>query len=501
MIHYGDIKTLSGSTLPPMDVIIGGSPCQDLSVAGKRAGLAGERSNLFLEQIRIVKEMQDATDGVYPRYMVWENVPGALSSNRGEDFRRVLQEIVCIKENRLIPRPEKWRTSGCILGDGYSVAWRILDAQFWGVPQRRRRIALVADFAGQSAPEILFIRRGLQGNPPQAEKAGKAGAGTADPGAGTAIYGMRQNNSADARSDGIQRDTAPTLKADHSGLVAALDARTKIGLVGEKLPTIRAESHGVPGTVLVLDNHPNDGRIGIIENGHAQALSARAGTGGNNGPLVLCIGAGREKQSVTEESSTLMGEGHGGPPVLCISRNVADRNARCNGAMVAEDTSYTLNTVDRHVLCVDCRHGAEDSTAQTLTGGNGGRGYSLNQQPVIHRQSGLWRLTPLECERLQGYPDGWTDIGDWADDKGRTRKSSDAARYKALGNSIALPPWKWVLKRISAQFERDATMGSLFDGIGGFPYLWEQINGKGSCLWASEIEPFCVAVTKRRFEK
>ena len=464
MIHYGDIKTLSGSTLPPVDVIIGGSPCQDLSVAGKRAGLAGERSNLFLEQIRIVKEMQDATDNLYPRYMVWENVPGALSSNRGEDFRQVLQEIVCIKENRPIPRPEKWRTSGCILGDGYSVAWRILDARFWGVPQRRRRIALVADFAGQSAPEILFIRRGLHGNPAQAEKAGQAGAGTADPGAGTAVYGMRQNNSADARSDGIQRDTAPTLKADHPGLVAALDARTKIGLVGEKSPTIRAESHGVPGTV-------------------------------------LCIGTGREKQSIAEESSTLMGEGRGGPPILCISGNVADRNASCNGAMVAEDTSYTLNTVDRHVLCVDRRHGTEDNTAQTITGGNGGRGYSLNQQPVIHRQSGLWRLTPLECERLQGYPDGWTDIGDWVDDKGRAQKSSDAARYKALGNSIALPPWKWVLKRISAQFERDATMGSLFDGIGGFPLLWEQLNGKGSCLWASEIEPFCVAVTKERFKE
>lgn len=241
--------------------------------------------------------------------------------------------------------------------------------------------------------------------------------------------------------------------------------------------------------MVVLDNHPQN----------AQPLDAKNGTGGNNGPLVLCIGTGREKQSITEESSTLMGESRGGSPVLCISGNVADRNARCNGAMVAEDTSYTLNTVDRHILCVDCRHGTEGSTAQTLTGGNGGRGYSLNQQPVIHRKSGLWRLTPLECERLQGYPDGWTDTGDWTDDKGRTRKSSDAARYKALGNSIALPPWKWVLKRISAQFERDATMGSLFDGIGGFPLLWEQINGEGSCLWASEIEPFCVAVTKRRF--
>lgn len=462
MTHYSDIKTLSGSTLPPVDVIIGGSPCQDLSVAGKRAGLAGERSNLFLEQIRIVEEMQDATDGVYPRYMVWENVPGALSSNRGEDFRQVLQEIIGIQENRPIPQPEKWRTSGCILGDGYSVAWRILDAQFWGVPQRRRRIALVADFAGQSAPEILFIRRGLQGNLAPAEKEGKTGAGTADPGAGTAIWGMRQNNGSRARSDGIQRDTAPTLKADHPGLVV-LDNHPETRPNKKTSPTLKAESHGcIP---------------------------------------VICIGIGREKQSITEESSTLMGEGRGGPPILCISGNVADRNARCNGAMVAEDTSYTLNTVDRHVLCVDCRHGTEDSTAQTLTGGNGGRGCSLNQQPVIHRQSGLWRLTPLECERLQGYPDGWTDIGDWTDDKGRTRKSSDAARYKALGNSIALPPWKWVLKRISAQFERDATMGSLFDGIGGFPYLWEQLNGKGSCLWASEIEPFCVAVTKRRFKK
>lgn len=283
---------------------------------------------------------------------------------------------------------------------------------------------------------------------------------------GVAVYGMRQNNGAGARSDGIQIDTAPTLKSDHPGLV-------------------------------VLDNHSEDGRISIIESGNAQTLTARAGTRGNNGPLVLCIGTGREKQSITEESSTLMGEGRGGPPVLCISGNVADRNASCNGAGVTEDTSYTLNTVDRHVLC--CRHGTEGDTAKTLTGGNGGRGYSLEQQPVIHRKSGLWRITPLECERLQGYPDGWTDIGDWADDKGRTRKSSDAARYKALGNSIALPPWKWVLKRISAQFERDATMGSLFDGIGGFPLLWEQLNGKGSCLWASEIEPFCVAVTKRRF--
>ena len=109
------------------------------------------------------------------------------------------------------------------------------------------------------------------------------------------------------------------------------------------------------------------------------------------------------------------------------------------------------------------------------------------------------RLTPLECERLQGYPDGWTDIGEWVDSKGKKHKEADSPRYKALGNSIALPPWKWVLKRLCACYERDATMASLFDGIGGFPYIWEQLNGKGSCLWASEIEEFPMAVTKLRF--
>ena len=108
------------------------------------------------------------------------------------------------------------------------------------------------------------------------------------------------------------------------------------------------------------------------------------------------------------------------------------------------------------------------------------------------------RLTPLECERLQGYPDGWTDIGEWTDSNGKQRQTSDASRYKCLGNSIALPPWKWVLKRLCACYERDATMASLFDGIGGFPYIWEQLNGKGTCLWASEIEEFPIAVTKVR---
>jgi len=184
--HYGDITKLSGYELPVVDVITGGSPCQDLSVAGKRAGLAGERSGLFMEQIRIVKEMRerDRNSGrtgilVRPRYMVWENVPGAFSSNGGKDFQAVLEEIVKIEQHdAAVPEPPngKWSKSGCIVGDGFSVAWRVHDAQFWGVPQRRKRIALVADFGGLSAPEILFERKGLSGD---SEPSGTAGEGTA----------------------------------------------------------------------------------------------------------------------------------------------------------------------------------------------------------------------------------------------------------------------------------------------------------------------------------
>ena len=174
--HYGDITKLHGDSLPVVDIITGVSPCQDLSVSGKRAGLAGERSGLFMEQIRIIKEMRerDKANGrtdvdIRPRYMVWENVPGALSSGdpKGEDFRIVLEETARIaEEDAVIPRPPKegWHNAGCIVGNRWSIAWRVHDAQFWGVPQRRRRIALVADFGGASAPEILFERQGLSGD-------------------------------------------------------------------------------------------------------------------------------------------------------------------------------------------------------------------------------------------------------------------------------------------------------------------------------------------------
>jgi DNA (cytosine-5)-methyltransferase 1 len=192
MKHLGDITKIDGAKIPVVDCIVGGSPCQDLSVAGKREGLDGERSGLFMEQIRVVKEMRehDRSTGrtgefIRPRWMVWENVPGAFSSNCGKDFQTVLEEIVKIVEPEcpdlstfVETRGGGWSKSGCLYDSmgKWSIAWRVHDAQFWGVPQRRKRIALVADFGGLSAAEVLFVRQGLSGN---FEQSGEAVQGTA----------------------------------------------------------------------------------------------------------------------------------------------------------------------------------------------------------------------------------------------------------------------------------------------------------------------------------
>ena len=219
MIHFGDVTKISGRDAPTVSVIIGGSPCQDLSVAGKRAGLQGERSGLFMEQIRIIKEMRakDAESGrtgvdVRPRFMVWENVPGAFSVNGGRDFAAVLEETLKVSEPEIpsILQPSNgWANSGCFLGRGCSVSWRVLDAQFFGVPQRRRRIALVADFAGWAAPEILFERKSMSGHSEQSEETRKGTAGDASDCTGTAISfleragcaGGGQRNTDSGRSD------------------------------------------------------------------------------------------------------------------------------------------------------------------------------------------------------------------------------------------------------------------------------------------------------------
>jgi DNA (cytosine-5)-methyltransferase 1 len=480
LIHLGDITKISGYDAHVVYVIIGGSPCQDLSVAGKRAGLAGERSGLYMEQIRIVKEMREAdvlrgrtAEFIRPRYMVWENVPGAFSSNGGKDFAAVIEEIIKICEpdaDVQVCVQGVWTKSGCYYSaDGrWSIAWRVHDAQFWGVPQRRKRIALVADLGGLSAPEILFERKGVHWNTEKGGEKRKETTGNSGEGIGGAgksvVYGIGSYHSNAMKSDN-----------PNSGIYEA-----------EISKTIDALNCGYPGcnqggmaVVEPLCIEMTSTKNTIIEDGVCPTLTARMGTGGNqvNAVLEQIINShilndqGGQQISVRTDGKcpTLRAETHG--------------NIQC-----------TLKTIDRPaVSCVDVGFfNSYEEQATTLLA-------RMYKDPPIVNKHIVRRLTPLECERLQGFPDGWTDIGDWIDSKGKTHKASDSPRYKALGNSIALPYWKVLLKRISAQYDRDATMASLFDGIGGFPYIWEQLNGKGSCLWASEIEEFPMAVTKVRF--
>lgn len=491
MKHLGDITKIHGYTAPVVDVVIGGSPCQDLSIAGKRAGLAGERSGLYMEQIRIIKEMRAhdranrrTGEFIRPRYMVWENVPGAFSSNNGKDFAAVLEEAVKIAEPEAppVPVPEKrWPTSGCLMGAGWSVAWRVLDAQFWGVPQRRRRIALVADFGGLSAPEILFVRKSVSGysEPGGTEGEGLAGStesgttfavrirGDCDGGGAAVCAGFSASLGAKAHGIGYMAEQSPTLSSQrHDASVLCLNDQggSVMGVIDNVSGTLRAQEHGNQPTILDM-SHACD----VVRNcgGIAQSLQARMGTGGNQVPLIF-----RQQRFGSYDRDNVAG--------TCKARDFKDG---------------TTNLV----CAVDCRNGTENpDTNGTLQAKSTG-GQSLNLNNVVREAMTVRRLSPLECERLQGFPDGWTDIGDWTDSKGKKHQTTDAARYKALGNSIALPPWKWVLKRLCAQYERDATMASLFDGIGGFPLIWERLNGKGSCLWSSEIEQFPMAVTIKRF--
>lgn len=204
MKHLGDITKINGGSIPPVNIITFGSPCQDLSVAGNHAGLDGSRSSLFLEAIRIFKEMREATNGIYPNVIVWENVPGAYSSHKGEDFRRVLEEIVGVAEPDVsVPRPAggKWNACGCVMGDGYSIAWRTLDAQYWGVPQRRKRIFLAADFGGGRAPEILFKREGLRGDFKACGETRERASAAAESGAGVSGFAAGFRGEAGAKSN------------------------------------------------------------------------------------------------------------------------------------------------------------------------------------------------------------------------------------------------------------------------------------------------------------
>lgn len=705
MEHYGDITKIKGKDVPTVDCVIGGSPCQNLSIAGNRKGLDGDQSVLFLEQIRIIKEMrdEDVRNGktgelIRPRFMVWENVPGAFSSNKGEDFRKVLEETAKIAdEDAVIPMPpkNKWTTSGAIMGDGWSIAWRILDAQFWGVPQRRRRIALVADFGGGCAPEILFVKDSLRGDSSESRKERKTASSDAQGSLGAddregKCYGFPLG----FRPENVRcyEETATTLcnrtRAGFCNGIITLESVAfgvdvyNQSITGDKAKTLNSaatDSDHIPCTIYPVNCYDIGDRRTVANESVdvSPTLLSKMGTGGNNVPVVA-LDRASYNQGVNamfdigiDENGVAFSHIAKGPgavayidtthaddvvrmddvvaplqardykggkliaieekePVICVQGNIVDRgeSVKGNGDGWKEGTSYILNTIDKHAVVYNVEEEGEElgetdytegfKTLRVLwedygektifqwfssileripqekilqpnlyersiqsqgTQGNelddnslpcpeliaewvlrdmweskeyrcSSQGWKCSQQregkpsEVVSELSceepqscremlgmwqkgeGIWllrkalstfqkmgqssccqkakpyyivrRLTPLEAERLQGFPDRWTDIGEYTDSNGKKKQSSDTSRYKALGNSIALPSWKWVLKRLCSHYERDATMASLFDGIGGFPYLWEQLNGKGSCLWASEIEDFPIAVTTAR---
>lgn len=290
--HYGDVSTLDGAELPPVDIVTFGSPCQDMSIAGKREGLGGSRSNLFYQAVRIVKEMRCKTDGRYPRFVVWENVPGAFSSNKGKDFRAVLEEICKVKDPCVyVPESAKWQNAGEILGDGYSIAWRVFDAQFWGVPQRRKRIYLVADFAGGCAGKILFESEGVSGYTPQGFKSWQGTASGFKEGAGTAGR-ICLNDQGGNRMD-VTEDVTCTLRAEShhppcvmesAGFCTEHSAKARgIGYEEETAPTLRA---GTVPAAIMFENHSQDTRYRQLED-VAPTVSSTYGTGGNNQPFVV----------------------------------------------------------------------------------------------------------------------------------------------------------------------------------------------------------------------
>jgi DNA (cytosine-5)-methyltransferase 1 len=324
MKHLGDIRNINGGEIEPVDIITFGSPCQDLSISGKRAGLEGERSGLFNQALCVIKEMRNATNRTYPTRIVWENVPGAFSSNNGRDFKTVIEEIANIAEQGIsIPRPSEksgWLASGGIVGDSWSLAWRTLDAQYWGLPQRRRRIYLIGDFTGQCAGQIFFEQESKTGNITKGEKSG----------------------------DSITRNSEKS----------------------------------------------------VI-------------------PYVVDIGYSTDRIQMNPQSSVTLranGGGNGAKTGLYCLPNEAVVPFICNGF-----GDYEHGDISKTILPRD-----DITTSDLLVSG-----YSVR------------RLTPLECERLQGFPDGWAEYG--FDNK----RISDNQRYRGLGNSVAIPCVQFVLSRLA----------------------------------------------------
>ena len=441
MKHYGDVSRLNGADLEPVDIITFGSPCQDMSVAGRRAGLDGSRSNLFYEAVRIAKEMRNATNGRYPTWLCWENVPGAFSSNGGCDFKAVLDEIRRIKEPEAdTPRPARWPNAGCVLADNHSIAWRVFDAQYWGVPQRRKRIYLVADLAGQRAGKVLFESEGLSGYTPQGFRSWQGAAGTAEEGAhpadgyngaidtvaatlgvncgmSTGRNGVMVLNDQGGDRMDVTEDVIATLRAEAhhppviteaAGFCTEHSAKSRsIGYEEELSPTLRAGT--VPAAV-ALENHPADSRVTVSEDGKVQTLTSRMGTGGNNVPLVMkircgCEGGGKGPLIQRDKSATLATNNDQTlfvPTVfgICAKDSNAMKSDNPNSGFYEAETTRTLdanggnpscNQGGMAVVCVDQGGGKSSCTvsnglAPTLACTHGGEpvvAFAQNQRDEV----------------------------------------------------------------------------------------------------------------------
>ena len=420
MVQLGDVTKINGAEIEPVDVITFGSPCQDLSVAGKQAGIHdGERSNLFFEAVRIIKEMREhdkragrADEHLRPRFAVWENVPGAFSSNKGADFQAVLQALCEVADPCVsVPMCGKWQKAGCIVGAGYSVAWRVYDAQFWGVPQRRKRIYLIADFGSERAGEILFESEGVCRDPAQG---GEAREGTA---------------------------------ADAEGSVVGSGA-------DEKVIAFHLQQDPISGTISPCIGGQYQATVGVFMGGQGEKAGSIAYS-------EECSPTLRASESGTNRVPDV---------VYAMEGNTVDRASNKNGKGWCDGVSPTLNTQDRHAvsyqevvgaLCMDDHKGPNRQyvdqnkliaypkitgalCANSHPGSYTGQDAFNDMLPVIKadkppRKYIVRRLTPLECCRLQGFPDWWEDGVD----------GSDSARYKMWGNGIALPCAVDVLRRIA----------------------------------------------------
>lgn len=453
MKHLGDVSKVKGGEIEPVDIITFGSPCQDMSIAGKRAGLKhadmGDdettRSGLFLEAIRIIKEMREATNGVYPRYAIWENVPGAFSSNRGEDFRTVLEEFIRIKEkDAVMPSVPAagWAYADCISGDGWSVAYRVFDAQYWGVPQRRRRIYLVADFRGECAKEILFEPKGVRGDTTESRTPWQGTAGNLENGIG-ADDSDRLVFSFDSLSSNSMKSSNP-----HSGCRSVKIAKT--------LDTS------------TQDPSKNQGGIAIVQ------------------PIIVdSIGGNAETAWQGDTTPCLKATHYKSPPCITVSAGFCPEESEKAGALKARDYKDATDLVlEEKPIILDraffnqgknAKYDPQyytDGICPTLVA----RGPAAVQARYIVR-----RLTPTEFARLQGFPSWWgivnpvenltdEDYAFWlnvrntyAEINGKATKEytkqqmlswynklhSDSAEYKMWGNGIALPNALYVMQGIA----------------------------------------------------